>query len=99
VVTIDFITKIPKTVKQHVSIMVVVDKLAKVVDFVHVNTTHKEKNIANIYMKEVVKLHGVSKVIFSDRDSKFTSRFLQGLFKGFGTNMNLSMTYHQESYG
>jgi hypothetical protein len=38
-------------------------------------TTHKETNIAEIYMKEVSKLHGVPKAIISDRDLKFTSKF------------------------
>jgi hypothetical protein len=84
VVTIDFITKLPRTVKQHDSIMVVVDKLTKVAHFIHVKTTHKETNIVEIYMKEVVRLHGVPKAIVSDRDPKFTSNFWKGLFKGFG---------------
>jgi hypothetical protein len=42
VVTVDFITKLPRTVKQHDSIMVVVDKLTEAVHFIHVKTTHKE---------------------------------------------------------
>jgi hypothetical protein len=46
VVTIDFITKLSRIVKQHDSIMVVVDKFTKDAHFVLVNTTHKEKNIA-----------------------------------------------------
>jgi transposase InsO family protein len=86
-------------VKQHASIMVVVDKLTKATHFISVKTTHKVDNIANIYMKEVARLHGVPKAIVSDRDPKFTSNFWKGLFKGFGTNLNLSTTYHPESHG
>jgi hypothetical protein len=52
VVTIDFITKLPKTMKQHDSIMVVVDKLTKETHFIPMKTTHKETNIVEIYMKE-----------------------------------------------
>jgi hypothetical protein len=89
----------PRTVKQHDSIMVVVDKLTKETHFIPVKTTHKETNIAEIYMKEVVRLHGVPKEIVLDRDPKFTSNFWKGLFKGFGTNLNLSTTYHPESDG
>jgi hypothetical protein len=46
VVTIDFITKFPKTTRQHDSIMVVVDKLTKVAHFIPVKLAHKETNIA-----------------------------------------------------
>jgi len=80
--------------KQHDSIMVVVDKLTKVAHFIPVKTTHKTKNIAETYMKEVVQLHGVPKEIFLDRDLKFTSKFWKGLFKGFGTNSNLITSYN-----
>ena len=50
-------------------------------------------------MKEVARLHGVPKTIVSDRDPKFTLNFWKGLFKGFGTNLNLSTTYHPELDG
>jgi hypothetical protein len=81
-------------VKQHDSIMVVVDKLTKEVHFIPVKTTHKASNIADIYMREVARLHGVPKEIVSDRDPKFTSNFWKILFKGFGTNLNISTTYY-----
>ena len=55
--------------------MVVVDKLTKVTHFIPVKKIHKVANIAEIYMKEVVRLHGVPKEIVSDRYSKFTSKF------------------------
>jgi hypothetical protein len=99
VVTIYFITKFPRTTRKHDSIMVVVDKLTKAAHFIPVKMTHKETNIAEIYMKEIARLHGVPKEIVSDRDPKFTSNFWKGLFKGFGTNLNFSTTYHPESYG
>ena len=59
-------------------------------------TTHKVEDIANIYMKKFVRIHGVPKVIVLDIYPKFTSNFWKGLFKGFGTNLNLSTTYHPE---
>ena len=52
-----FITKLPRTVNQHDSIMVVVDKLTKETNFISVKTTHKATKIADIYMKEVARLH------------------------------------------
>jgi hypothetical protein len=50
-------------------------------------------------MKEVARLHGELMTIVSDKDPKFTSNFWKGLFKGFGTNLNLRTTYHPESDG
>jgi hypothetical protein len=99
VVTMDFITKLPRTNKQHDSIMVVVDKLTKAAHFIPVKLTHKATNIADVYMREIARLHGIPKTIVSDRDPKFTSKFWKGLFNGFGTNLNFSTTYHPESDG
>jgi hypothetical protein len=94
VITMDFIIGLPRTNKQHDSIMVVVDKLTKAAHFVPVKTTHTTTNIAEIFMKEIARLHGIPRTIVSDRDMKFTSNFWKGLFKGFGTNLNFSTTYH-----
>jgi hypothetical protein len=47
-------------------------------------------------MKEIVRLNGVPKAIVLDIDPKFTSNIWKGLFKGFGTNLNFSTTYHPE---
>jgi hypothetical protein len=80
VVTMNFITKLPKTNKQHDSIMVVVDKLTKVAHFILVKRTHKAVSIADFYMREIAQLHGIPKTIVSDRDPKFTSKFWKGLF-------------------
>jgi hypothetical protein len=99
VVTMYFITKLPRTNKQHDSIMVVVDKLTKATHFVPVKLTHKACNIVDIYMREISLLHGVPKTIVFDKDPKFTSNFWKGLFNGFGTNLNFSTTYHLEIDG
>jgi hypothetical protein len=93
VVTINFITKLHKTMKQHDSIVVVVDKFYSSKDYTQGNTYCK-----NIH-KEVTRLHGVPKAIVSDKEHKFTSNFWKGLFKGFGTNLNLDTTYHLELDG
>jgi hypothetical protein len=53
VVTMHFITKIPRTNKQHDSIMVVVDKLTKAAHFILVKFTHKETNIVDVYMRDI----------------------------------------------
>jgi hypothetical protein len=56
-----FIKNLPRIVKQHESIMVLVDKLTKATHCIPVKTTHKETNIVEIYMNEVARPHGVPK--------------------------------------
>jgi hypothetical protein len=93
----DFIMGLPRTGKLHDSIMVVVYKLAKAAHFIPLKTTQKATDVANIFIKEVAQLHGISRSIVSDRDPKFTSNFWKGLFKGFRMNLNFSKTYHPNS--
>ena len=97
--TINFITKFPKTTRQHDSIMVVVDKIIKATHFILVKWTHKVVNIAKFCMKEIARLHGVPRPIVSERDPKFTYNFWKGLFNGFGTNLNFNTIYHIDSGG
>jgi hypothetical protein len=99
VVSMDFITKFPRTSKQHDSIIVVVENLTKVAHFIPMKITHKETNVVDIYMRELAPFHGIPKTIVFDRDPKFTSNFWKGLFKGSITNLNLNTTYHPESDG
>jgi hypothetical protein len=75
VVTMDFITKLPRTNKQHDSIMVVVDKLTKGAHFILVKLTPKEANIVDVYMRDISRLHGIPKKIVSDRDPNLPQIF------------------------
>jgi hypothetical protein len=59
--------------------MVVIDKLSKSAHFIPVKSTFKAINIAEIFMKEIFRLHGIPKMVISDRDVKFTSCFLEGI--------------------
>jgi hypothetical protein len=99
VVTMDFIMGFPRTGKLHDSIMVEVENLMKAAHFIPLKTTHKATEVADIFMKEVARLHGIPKIIVFDKDPKFTLHFWKGLFKGFRTNLNFSTTYHPESDG
>ena len=74
--------------------MVVVDKLSKEAHFIHVKTNYKAANIADIFMREIFRFHGIPKVIISDRDPKFTGNFWKSLFKGLDTKSNFSTAYH-----
>ena len=79
--------------------MVVLDKLMKVTNFIPVKSTQKAGDIGKIFMKEIFSLHGFLEAIISDKDTKFTSNFLKGLFKYLGTPLNLSIAYHPQTDG
>ena len=95
----DFITGFPLTQKQHDSIMVVVDKLRNYDHLILVKLTYKAFNVAEIFLKEIFRLHGVPKLVISDRDVKFTSNFWKSLFARFETKANFSTSYHPETDG
>ena len=67
-ISLDFITGLPRNQNQNDSIMVVVDKLSKATHFIPVKTTYKAANIADIFLKQIFRLHGVPKFIISDID-------------------------------
>ena len=79
--------------------MVVVDKIIKETHFIPIKTTYKVANIADIFMKQVFRLHGIPKLIISDRDPKFTGNFQKSLFKGLDTKLNFSTTYNSQTNG
>ena len=79
--------------------MVVVDKLSKYAHFILVKSTHKVANIAEIFLKEIFRLHGVPKIVIYDKDVKFTSNFWKSLFVGLETRINFRTSYHPETDG
>jgi len=85
----DFITGFPKKSRQHDSIMVVVDKLTKVVHFIPVTTMYSTSDVAHVFIRDVVRLHGVPKNIVSNKDAKFTSKFWKEFFCRIGNKVGL----------
>ena len=79
--------------------MAVVDKLSKAAHFIPVKTTHKDDNITDIFMKQIFRLHGIPKVIISDRYPKFMGNFWNSLFKGLNTTLNFSTFFHPQTDG
>ena len=75
IINLDFITGIPRNQNLNDSIMVVIDKLSKASHFILVKTTYKAANIVDIFLKQIFRLHGILKVIISDRDPKFMGNF------------------------
>ncbi|GJV42988.1 putative nucleotidyltransferase, ribonuclease H [Tanacetum coccineum] len=98
-ITMDFITKLPKTAAGFDSIWVIVDRLTKSAHFLPMKETDSTEKLTRLYMKEIVARHGIPVSIISDRDSHFTSRVWQSLHKALGTQLNLSTAYHPQTDG
>ena len=79
----DFIDGLPRTKKGNEAIWVIVDRLTKTAHFISVKSTRTAASLAGIYIKEIVRLHGIPRSIVSDRDPIFTSRFLGGIPRRF----------------
>ncbi|GJR23931.1 putative reverse transcriptase domain-containing protein [Tanacetum coccineum] len=90
-ITMDFITKLPKTSNGHDTIWVIVDRLTKSAHFIPTRVTDSMETLTRLYIKEIVSRHGVPISIISDRDNHFTSRFWQSLQSALGTQLDMSM--------
>ncbi|GJW06185.1 putative reverse transcriptase domain-containing protein [Tanacetum coccineum] len=98
-ITMDFITKLPKTSSGHDIIWVIVDRLTKSAHFIPTRATDSMETLTRLYIKEIVSRHGVLISIISDRNSHFTSRFCQSLQNALGTQLDMSTAYHPETNG
>ncbi|GJY13775.1 putative reverse transcriptase domain-containing protein [Tanacetum coccineum] len=98
-ITMDFVTKLPKTSTGHDAIWVIVDRLTKSAHFIPIRATDSMETLTRLYIKEIVSRHGVPIFIISDRDSHFTSRFWQSLQNALGTQLDMSTAYHPETDG
>jgi len=95
----DFITDLSRTLRQHDSIMVVVERIRKVVHFIPVKLTFSTSEVAQVFIRDMVRLHEVLKKIVLEKDAKFTSKFWKELFAGLGIELAFSATYHPQKNG
>ncbi|KAL0560443.1 hypothetical protein IC582_000848 [Cucumis melo] len=98
-VSMDFITGLPRTLRGFRVIWVVVDRLTKSAHFVPGKSTYTASKWAQLYMSEIVRLHGVPVSIVSDRDARFTSKFWKGLQTAMGTRLDFSTAFHPQTDG
>jgi hypothetical protein len=95
----DFIVGLPRTQAGYDSIWVIVDRLTKVAHFIPVKMTYSGAKFAELYMSQIVCLHGVPKKIVLDRGSQFTSKFWEKLHESKDTKLNFSLAYHPQMDG
>ena len=98
-IAMDFVVGLPKTTREHDAIWVIIDRLTKSAHFLPIKMTYSLEQFAEIYVREIVRLHGVPVSIISDRDSRFTSSFWKSVHRAMGTNLKFSTAFHPQTDG
>ncbi|KAH0603285.1 uncharacterized protein H6S33_007607 [Morchella sextelata] len=97
-VSMDFVTGLPES-EGYNAIMVVVDRLTKMRYFLSCNTTINSEDVAQLYLRNTWKLHGLPTHVTSDRGLQFTAKFWRTLYKHLGIEARMSTTFHPETDG
>ena len=95
----DFVTHFPRTSRKHDAVWVIVDRLTKSTHFLAVLMTCTLEEFCRLYIREIVRLHGVPVTILSDRDPRFTSQFWKSFQKAMETQLSMSTAFHPQTDG
>ena len=95
----DFVSDFPLTERKHDAVWVIVDRLTKSTHFLLIRLDYSMDRLEQLYVSEIVRLHGIPLSIVSDRDPRFTSRFCKKLQSTFGTRLNFSTAFHPQTNG
>ncbi|GJV18418.1 putative reverse transcriptase domain-containing protein [Tanacetum coccineum] len=98
-ITMDFITKLPKSLQCFDTIWVIMDRLTKSANFLPIRENDPLDKLARLYLNRIVVRHGIPVSIIYDRDGRFTSNFWRSFQKALGTDMSMSTAYHPETDG
>ncbi|GJT44667.1 putative reverse transcriptase domain-containing protein [Tanacetum coccineum] len=98
-IAMDLVRKLPKSSSGYDAIWVIVHRLTMSAHLLPIREDYKKEKLAKIYINEIVARHGVPMSIISDRDGRFTSHLWQALQEVLGTRLDMSTTYHPQTYG
>jgi hypothetical protein len=98
-ISMDFIVGLPNASQKHDSIWAIIDTLTKTAHFLPVHITYTAKKYAEIYLEQIIRLHGVPKTIISDRGTQFVARFWEQLQSSLGIKLIRSSVYHAQTDG
>ena len=98
-ISIDFVTDLPMTPGRKDSILTIVDKATRMVHLVPCRKNITAVATAQLLWQHVVRLHGVPRVIYSDRGPQFTANSWQELWRLTGTGLKYSSAYHPQTQG
>ncbi|GJV95079.1 putative reverse transcriptase domain-containing protein [Tanacetum coccineum] len=98
-ITMDLITKLPRSRNGHDAIWVIVNKLTKSAHFLAIRENFNTEKLARLYIDVIVARHGVPVSIISDQDGRFTSHFWQTVQRALGIRLDLITAYHPQTDG
>ena len=93
-ITMDFVVGLLLIGRKHNSVWVVIDRLTKSAHFLPLRIDNSIDKLTELYIKEIVRLHGIPISIISGRDPRFTLRFWGKLQEALGTQLNFSTAFH-----
>ena len=90
----DFVFGLPLKKRKHDFVWVIVDRLIKSAHFISARIDYSMDRLAELYVDEIMQLHGVPLSIVSNRNPRYTSRFWKELQLALGTWLNFNTTFH-----
>ena len=95
----DFMTHLPWTSQKYDAVWVIVDRLTKSAHFLVVRMTFTLEEFYKLYIRDIVRLHGVPVSIVSDRDPRFTTQFWKSFERAMGTQLRMNTVFHPQTDG